>query len=249
MERTVRTSSEILLSTALQSAFWLVLYCFGYLRWDIRWLVFLVGISYVALTWQAQRTKKPLLYPIEKFLASKLGSVKGKGLNPREMPAWLVHPDTQRTEWTNVIFKQLWPHLDKFLKATLRSVESDPQLQERLRGYHVKSLSFPTVSLGSIPPKLAGVKVHKSVHRDEIILDVSIAYSGNLEIEAKAELAGVPASVPTVWASIRNMTFTGLLRYDLDKQSFFTFPGQVCFCDGTFALAALRQKPLPLDNA
>ena len=80
------------------------------------------------------------------------------------------HTDLQRVEWINLIIAQVWPYLDGFLKLVLQSVEEDSNLNSRLAGYHIHSLSFPHGSLGKIPPKLAGIKFHQATHRDEVIL-------------------------------------------------------------------------------
>ena len=91
-------------------------------------------------------------------------------------------------------------------------METDPKLVERLAGYHIKSLRFPVCTLGEVPPKLGGVKVHKSVHRDEIILDLNVQYSGDLRIEMAVEVAGAPKFLPPAKASIMNMAFAGTMR-------------------------------------
>ena len=65
----------------------------------------------------------------------------------------------------------------------MQALEEDAQMKERLSGYHIKYLKFPVVTLGKIPPRITGVKVHKSVHRDEIIIDVGVQYSGDLCIQ------------------------------------------------------------------
>ncbi len=67
----------------------------------------------------------------------------------------------------------------------MQALEEDTQMKERLSGYHIKYLKFPVVTLGKIPPRITGVKVHKSVHRDEIIIDVGVQYSGDLCIQVK----------------------------------------------------------------
>ena len=106
---------------------------------------------------------------------------------PGNLPDWVLNPDVHRSEWTNTVIKQLWPHFEEHVKQILRSVETDAELKKRLEGYHIKAVRFPHVSLGKIPPRLSGVKVHSStfssVQRDEIILDLSMQYAGDLRIE------------------------------------------------------------------
>ena len=198
-------NKQLLGTTGEKAGLWVILYFIGYLQWDLRWFCLAVISGYLFYLWWLKRKNKngP---PVNSGIPVELAKL--------DLPAWVLHPDTQRANWTNVIFKQLWPHLEEFLKNTLKTIENDENLQERLQGYHIKSIRFPRVSLGKIPPKLSGVKVHKSVHRDEIILDLNIQYNGDLLIDMEAILAlsGVTNYVPPVYASIRNMSFSGSLR-------------------------------------
>ena len=151
---------------------------------------------------------------VVKTFADKMTETNEEELTPARLPTWVYNPDSQRAEWTNMIFRQLWPHLEEFLKQTLKTVEDDPVLRERLSGYHIRSLTFPDFSLGRIPPKIEGVKVHKSVHRDEIIVDVNLQYAGDLCINMEVVLDSYIRFVPPARASIMDMHFEGTLRFE-----------------------------------
>ncbi len=130
-----------------------------------------------------------------------------------ELPSWVLDPDTQRAEWVNAILRQLWPHIEQYLRKALSEIESDPELIHRLSSYHVRSLRFPTVDLGRIPPKLSGIRCHKAVRRDETVLDLSVQYHGDMHIQVEASLDFLPAGWPPVTAAIKNLSFDGCLRY------------------------------------
>ncbi len=127
---------------------WLLVYAFGYYNLDLRWAILLIGSWYLAHTYYLTKTDGSVI------TNEKKAPGENKKLFSQDLPAWVLHPDTQRAEWFNKILAQLWPNLDKYLKQVLKNVQDDPQLKERLGGYHIKSLRFPHVSLGNIPPRL-----------------------------------------------------------------------------------------------
>lgn len=204
------------LLTALgeKGSLWAVLYVVGYLQLDFRWFLMAVVGAYLLHLWWTQRAEERDKEKRRKEAEEVRLASGGRRmlLHPQDLPAWVLHPDTQRANWANMLCAQLWPNLEEFVRATLRSVEEDEDLRARLRGYGLCRVAFPTVSLGSIPPRLTGVKVHKSVHRDEVILDLAVQYSGDLDIALEAEFAAAPAVLPKASASIRNMCFAGNLR-------------------------------------
>ena len=112
----------------------------------------------------------------------------------------------QRTEFINLILLQLWPYLDKYLRNTLIKIENDEVLRERLHGYQVKSIRFPTVDLGKVPPRIHGIKFHQASGRDEAILDLTIVYAGDLSIMVEAAL--INEHFPAVRASLYNLNLT-----------------------------------------
>lgn len=43
--------------------------------------------------------------------------------NVDDMPDWIYFPDVERVEWLNRIIKRLWPHIGRFVEATVRDFE------------------------------------------------------------------------------------------------------------------------------
>ena len=177
------TAAKFLNDTTKKSFFWLFLYVFGYLQLDLRWFLICIGIAYfgnvVLASKRWKRWQRKLTFSATNEKTTNLVSDL-----PGNLPDWVLNPDMHRAEWTNTFIKHLWPHFEDHVRQILHSVETDEGLRKRLSGYHIKSVRFPHVSLGKIPPRLAGVKVHSStfssVQRDEIILDLSIQYAGDL---------------------------------------------------------------------
>ena len=176
------TVAKFLNETTKKSVFWAFLYLFGYLHLDVRWFLIFVGVIYLGNVLRAAKRWKRNFWaaPREEETKCKVSDIPGN------LPDWVLNPDIHRSEWTNTVIKHLWPHFEEHVKQILRSIETDEELKKRLAGYHIKSVRFPQVSLGKIPPRLSGVKVHSStfssVQRDEIILDLSMQYAGDLSI-------------------------------------------------------------------
>ena len=176
------TAAKFLNETTKKSFLWVFLYVFGYLQLDLRWFLISIGIVYFGNVLMELKIWETFL---SKFTSSSKIQTKNEVPDlPGDLPDWVLNPDVHRAEWTNTVIKYLWPHFEDHVRQILHSVETDEALKKRLSGYHIKSVRFPHVSLGKIPPRLAGVKVHSStfssVQRDEIILDMSIQYAGDL---------------------------------------------------------------------
>ncbi len=201
-------SFDLALAIAERGCFWLVLYLFGFLGVDVRWVTLAVSAVFLIHVWRRERRRKSLIAP-----TAEDDEDPASPLRHADLPAWALHPDAQRSEWTNVVLRQLWPHCQQLLRQTLRNVETDSQIKETLRGFRVASLKFPQVSLGKVAPKLSGVKVHRVIRRSEIILDAHVQYFGDLHVRAEVTMAGLPTNVPPVKASITNVSFSGVARY------------------------------------
>ena len=39
----------------------------------------------------------------------------------QDLPCWVIFPDTERAEWINRIFKQMWPFLGEYVKNLLKN--------------------------------------------------------------------------------------------------------------------------------
>ena len=104
---------DFLVTTGKQCLFWGIVYSFGYWQWDLRWLALIVGFGGIVYIWRHQRSKKKVTS----------GGTSGEFQRVTDqLPSWVLNQDSERSEWTNIIFHQLWPHLESFLKQTLSTV-------------------------------------------------------------------------------------------------------------------------------
>uniref|UniRef100_A0A2S2QJV6 Extended synaptotagmin-2 n=1 Tax=Sipha flava TaxID=143950 RepID=A0A2S2QJV6_9HEMI len=112
--------------------------------------------------------------------------------NVSELPSWVFFPDIHRAEWLNQILKQMWPLISVYAQNTIKkSVE--PMVAESLREYKINNFAFDKLRLGSIAPKIGGVKVYDKVSRDQIMLDIDVIFASDCDISFF--VSGIPCGI------------------------------------------------------
>lgn len=70
----------------------------------------------------------------------------------------------------------------------------EPKVAEALKEYKLNGFKFDRILLGTIPPRIGGVKVYdKNTSRNEIILDADLFYASDCDINF--QLAGMRAGI------------------------------------------------------
>uniref|UniRef100_A0A1L8DZP3 Putative synaptotagmin-like mitochondrial-lipid-binding domain protein n=2 Tax=Nyssomyia neivai TaxID=330878 RepID=A0A1L8DZP3_9DIPT len=155
-----------------------VIYFVGYMGWSVAWLIAPVILSVA----RAQMRKKTdLRRNIAK--ASAIATEREMILaRIDELPAWVYFPDIERCEWVNRILKQVWPNANHFAKGLIKNT-IEPNVQKALANYKLNSFKFDRMILGTIPPRIGGVKVYdKNISRNEIIMDLDLFYASDCDI-------------------------------------------------------------------
>ncbi|XP_058455220.1 extended synaptotagmin-2 isoform X1 [Malaya genurostris] len=155
-----------------------IIYCVGYMGWSVAWLITPVILSVARDQW---RKKNETRRNVAK--ASALASDKDVILaRLGDLPAWVFFPDVERCEWLNRILKQVWPNANFYAKGLIKD-SIEPNIQQALAGYKLNGFKFDRMILGTIPPRIGGVKVYdKNVSRNEIIMDLDLFYAGDCDI-------------------------------------------------------------------
>ncbi|XP_065092588.1 extended synaptotagmin-2-A isoform X2 [Ochlerotatus camptorhynchus] len=155
-----------------------IIYFVGYMGWSVAWLITPVILSVAREQW---RTKNETRRNVAK--ASALANDKEVILaRLGDLPAWVFFPDVERCEWLNKILKQVWPNANFFAKNLIKE-SIEPNIQQALAGYKLNGFKFDRMILGTIPPRIGGVKVYeKNVARNEIIMDLDLFYAGDCDI-------------------------------------------------------------------
>ncbi|XP_044743931.1 extended synaptotagmin-2-A isoform X2 [Chrysoperla carnea] len=177
-----RTSSSSIMSTGW-SAFKKIatvgaVYLIGYMNWSVAWLIGPVVLSVIRDQWKKEKEIKRNIAK-----ASALSNEKDVILaRIDELPAWVFFPDVDRAEWLNRIIKQLWPNVNQYARNLIKDV-IEPKVNEALVAYKMYGFRFERLILGTIPPRIGGVKVYeKNTSRNEIIMDVDLFYAGDCDI-------------------------------------------------------------------
>ncbi|CAH1412081.1 unnamed protein product [Lactuca virosa] len=132
---------------------------------------------------------------------SKAGDIKLLGSLDREdlkklcgdnFPEWISFPVYEQVKWLNKQLSKLWPYVAE--AATIIIRESVEPILEEYRPSGISSLKFSKLSLGSVAPKIEGIRI-QSPKKGQISMDMDFRWGGDPNIVLGVEAAGV-ASLP-----------------------------------------------------
>ena len=82
----------------------------------------------------------------------------------------------------NKILKQVWPNANHYARTLVKET-IEPAVAMSLREYKLNGFRFDRMILGTIPPRIGGVKIYdKNVDRNEIIMDLDLFYASDCDI-------------------------------------------------------------------
>ncbi|KAH9671528.1 synaptotagmin-3 [Citrus sinensis] len=118
-----------------------------------------------------------------------------------EIPLWVKHPDYDRIDWLNKFVSDLWPYLDKAICSTARS-NLEPIFAEYIGKYCIRSIDFKTLTLGTLPPIIHGIKVCET-NENELILEPAVRWAGNPNITLALKFFSLQITVQLLDVQIR----------------------------------------------
>ncbi|XP_063633526.1 extended synaptotagmin-2-A isoform X2 [Cydia splendana] len=153
-------------------------YLVGYMQWSVAWLIGPVVLSVLRDQWRRDSEYRRSLAK-----AAAVSSEKDIVLaRIDDLPAWVFFPDVERAEWLNRIILQVWPNVNHYARNLLKDT-IEPAVAESLANYKMTGFKFERSILGTIAPRVGGVKVYdKNLSRDEIIMDIDLFYAGDCDI-------------------------------------------------------------------
>nr|XP_032522132.1 extended synaptotagmin-2-B isoform X5 [Danaus plexippus plexippus]XP_032522221.1 extended synaptotagmin-2-B isoform X5 [Danaus plexippus plexippus] len=153
-------------------------YLVGYMQWSVAWLLGPVVLSVMRDQWRRDSEYRRNLAKTA-ALSSEKDIVLAK---LDDLPAWVFFPDVERAEWLNRILLQVWPNVNHYARTLLKDT-IEPAVAESLANFKLNGFKFERMILGTIAPRVGGVKVYdKNLSRDEIIMDVDLFYAGDCDI-------------------------------------------------------------------
>ncbi|KAI3504356.1 hypothetical protein L1887_32958 [Cichorium endivia] len=132
---------------------------------------------------------------------AKAGDIKLLGSLDREdlkklcgdnFPEWISFPVYEQVKWLNKQLSKLWPYVAE--AATIIIRESVEPILEEYRPSGISSLKFSKLSLGSVAPKIEGIRI-QSLKQGQITMDMDFRWGGDPNIVLGVQAAGV-ASLP-----------------------------------------------------
>ncbi|KAL9426738.1 hypothetical protein AB3S75_033514 [Citrus x aurantiifolia] len=118
-----------------------------------------------------------------------------------EIPLWVKHPDYDRIDWLNKFVSDLWPYLDKAICSTARS-NLEPVFAQYIGKYCIRSIDFRTLTLGTLPPIIHGIKACET-HENELILEPAVRWAGNPNITLALKFFSLQVTVQLLDVQIR----------------------------------------------
>ncbi|XP_013167015.1 PREDICTED: extended synaptotagmin-2-B isoform X2 [Papilio xuthus] len=153
-------------------------YLVGYMQWSVAWLIGPVVLSVIRDQWRRENEYR-------RNLAKAAASSSEKDVvlaRLDDLPAWVFFPDIERAEWLNRILLQVWPNVNHYARTILKE-SIEPAVAESLANYKLNGFRFERMILGTIAPRVGGVKVYdKNLSRNEIIMDIDLFYAGDCDI-------------------------------------------------------------------
>ncbi|XP_017144749.1 extended synaptotagmin-2 isoform X2 [Drosophila miranda] len=154
------------------------IYLVGYMGWSVAWLIAPVILS-VARDQLGKTSAKKRDIAKASALACEKDVILAR---IDELPAWVYFPDVERCEWLNKILKQVWPNANHFTRTLVKET-IEPNVALALSNYKMNGFRFDRIILGTIPPRIGGVKIYdKNVDRNEIIMDLDLFYASDCDI-------------------------------------------------------------------
>ncbi|KAI3449148.1 hypothetical protein Pfo_005813 [Paulownia fortunei] len=154
----------------------------------------LFGIALMA-GWKymmSYRSNKRIAKAVDVKLLSSLNRDDLKKICGDNFPEWISFPVFEQVKWLNKQLSKLWPFVADAAEAIIKdSVE--PSLEE-YRPPGITSLKFSKLSLGTVAPKIEGIRV-QSLKEGQITMDIDLRWGGDPNIVLAVEAAHV-ASIP-----------------------------------------------------
>lgn len=134
--------------------------------------------------------KDPKIRPIAELDSKTLDGLLS------EIPLWVKNPDYDRVDWLNTFIREMWPYLDKAICKIIRD-QTKPMIEQYVGKFKIESIEIETLTLGTLPPTLQGVKVYDTQEK-EMIIEPALRWAGNPNIIVAVKAFGLRATVQLV---------------------------------------------------
>ncbi|XP_042014477.1 synaptotagmin-3-like isoform X1 [Salvia splendens] len=120
------------------------------------------------------------------------------------LPLWVMNPDYERVDWLNRVILDAWPYIDKAACGIITTT-AEAIFAEYIGQYQIKSIDFERLTLGSLPPKIHGLKPQDS-NENELVLDLALRWAGDADIALEVKLSSLRLAIQVVDIQISSAT-------------------------------------------
>ncbi|CAL5089967.1 unnamed protein product [Urochloa decumbens] len=153
----------------------------------------MVGVAIMA-GWSRvmlRRSRKRIAKAADIKVLGSLGRDDLKKLCGDNFPEWISFPQFEQVKWLNKHLSKLWPFVSEAATAVVK--ESVEPLLDDYRPPGIKSLKFSKFSLGTVSPKIEGIRI-QNLQPGQIIMDIDFRWGGDPSIILAVD--AVVASLP-----------------------------------------------------
>ncbi|XP_039804918.1 calcium-dependent lipid-binding protein-like isoform X2 [Panicum virgatum] len=153
----------------------------------------LVGVAVMA-GWSRvmlRRSRKRVAKTADIKVLGSLGRDDLRKLCGDNFPEWISFPQFEQVKWLNKHLSKLWPFVAEAATAVVK--ESVEPLLDDYRPPGIKSLKFSKFSLGTVSPKIEGIRI-QNLQPGQIIMDIDFRWGGDPSIILAVD--AVVASLP-----------------------------------------------------
>uniref|UniRef100_A0AAX7SWP8 Extended synaptotagmin-like protein 3 n=1 Tax=Astatotilapia calliptera TaxID=8154 RepID=A0AAX7SWP8_ASTCA len=176
-------------------------YLTGYLGLSISWVLLCMFV----LTWwkKNRQWKDARIGSAIDFVDNEKHTINTELKGSLQM---VNFTDVEKAQWLNKVLEQAWPFFGIYMEKLLRE---NIQKSVRTCSTALKAFTFTKIHFGHVPLKITGIRAytHEVEHR-EVILDMNLSYSGDVDIDAQVNSA--------ITAGVKGLKLHGMMRVVLE---------------------------------
>ncbi|PPR85342.1 hypothetical protein GOBAR_AA35348 [Gossypium barbadense] len=157
-------------------------------------------------------------------------------------PEWISFPVFEQAKWLNKQLSKLWPFVAEAASAVLK--ESVEPLLEDYRPTAVNSLKFAKLSLGTVAPKIEGIRV-QSLKKGQVTMDIDLRWGGDPNIVLEVDTPVVFTVVRVIFHLAEEMPCISALLVALLSELFNCPIGDTCNLLCCMIVLNLERQPKP----
>ncbi|XP_039883597.1 extended synaptotagmin-3 [Simochromis diagramma] len=179
-------------------------YLTGYLGLSISWVLLCMFV----LTWwkKNRQWKDARIGSAIDFVDNEKHTINTELKGSLQMASWVNFTDVEKAQWLNKVLEQAWPFFGIYMEKLLRE---NIQKSVRTCSTALKAFTFTKIHFGHVPLKITGIRAYThEVERREVILDMNLSYSGDVDIDAQVNSA--------ITAGVKGLKLQGMMRVVLE---------------------------------